>query len=46
MFYLTFLLPEARRLLEQHGFGVTVHEGIFQGPWRILKVVEAIKYVA
>jgi SAM-dependent methyltransferase len=43
MFYLTFLLPRARRLLEQHGFEVTVHDDAFSGRWRRLKVVVATK---
>jgi ubiquinone/menaquinone biosynthesis C-methylase UbiE len=43
MFYLTFLLPEARALLEQHGFDVSVHGEIFTGRWRILKAIVGIK---
>jgi ubiquinone/menaquinone biosynthesis C-methylase UbiE len=43
MYYLTFLLPEARRLLEQHGFDVTVHDEAFAGKLRVLKVVVATK---
>jgi ubiquinone/menaquinone biosynthesis C-methylase UbiE len=39
MFYLTFLLPQARRLLEQHGFEVTVHDDAFTGRYRPLQVV-------
>ncbi len=34
MYYLSFLLPRARRLLEEHGFGVEVHRGIDpEYPW-------------
>ncbi len=43
MFYLTFLLPQARRLLEEQGFEVTVHEDAFTGRYRPLQVVVATK---
>lgn len=43
MFYLTFLLPEAKRLLEQHGFEVAVHHNAFGEKLRFLKVVVATK---
>lgn len=43
MFYLTFLLPEARRLLEEHGFDVEVHENVFTDKLRFLKVVVGTK---
>lgn|SRR5262245_33851796 len=43
MFYLTFLLPQASRLLEQHGFQVTVHDDAFAGRYRPLQVVVANK---
>jgi ubiquinone/menaquinone biosynthesis C-methylase UbiE len=43
MFYLTFLLPRARRLLEDAGFEVAVHEGAFSGRWRPLQVVVGTK---
>jgi len=43
MFYLTFLLPEARALLEQHGFDVAVHRDAFAGRLRQLQVVVATK---
>ena len=43
MFYLTFLLPRARQLLEEHGFDVAVHDDAFSGKWRVLKVVVATK---
>jgi ubiquinone/menaquinone biosynthesis C-methylase UbiE len=42
MFYLTFLLPQARRLLENHGFEVEVHSP-FGGRFRFLKVVVGTK---
>ena len=32
MYYLTFLLPDARNLLEHCGFRVEVHEGLFDPP--------------
>jgi len=34
MFYLTFLIPEATRLLEQHRFRVELHSHIFPEPFR------------
>jgi len=43
MFYLTFLLPRARTLLEQHGFDVTIHDDAFSGRYRPLKIVVAKK---
>ncbi len=43
MFYLTFLLPRARRLLGDHGFDVTIHDHAFSGPLRPLKIVVAKK---
>jgi SAM-dependent methyltransferase len=42
MFYLTFLLPEAKRLLEERGFNVQVHSP-FAGRLRFLKVVVGTK---
>jgi len=33
MYYLTFLLPDASRLLEDHGFSVEVHEAGFPKPF-------------
>ncbi len=34
MYYLSFLLPQARRLLEEHGFETRVHRGIDpEHPW-------------
>src|SRR5262245_1788861 len=41
MFYLTSLLPQARQLLEQHGFDVTIHHDAFTGRYRPLQVVVA-----
>jgi ubiquinone/menaquinone biosynthesis C-methylase UbiE len=43
MYYLTFLLPEAKQLLEQHGLAVTVHSNLFPPPLRALKVVIGTK---
>lgn len=45
MFYLTFLLPAAKRLLEEHGFDVTVRDDAFAGKLRFLKVVVGTKRV-
>lgn len=44
MFYLTFLLPEAKGLLEEHGFDVAVHDA-FTGRLRFLKIVVGTKRV-
>lgn len=41
MYYLTFLLPEARALLEQEGFSVEVVEGLFAEPFARLSLVDA-----
>ena len=43
MFYLTFLLPDARRLLMEHQFDVDVHEGLFPNPYRSLRLVIGTK---
>ena len=43
MFYLTFLLPEAKRLLEEQDFEVVVHHNAFGEKLRFLKVVEATR---
>jgi SAM-dependent methyltransferase len=43
MFYLTFLLPTAVRLLSEHGFDVTVHDDAFSGRLSVLKVVVGTK---
>ena len=39
MFYLTFLLPHVRRLLQNAGFDVAVHDDAFRGRFRGLQVV-------
>jgi SAM-dependent methyltransferase len=41
MYYLTFLLPEARALLEREGFEVRVEEGIFHPPYERYLLVDA-----
>ena len=39
MYYLSFLLPRARRLLTEHGFEITVHRGFDEAhPWADLVV--------
>jgi ubiquinone/menaquinone biosynthesis C-methylase UbiE len=43
MFYLTFLLPETKRLLSEHGFEVQVHAGLFPKPYRSLAMVVGTK---
>jgi ubiquinone/menaquinone biosynthesis C-methylase UbiE len=43
MFYLTFLLPHAQRLLENGGFDVTIHNNAFTGRFRPLQVVVGTK---
>jgi ubiquinone/menaquinone biosynthesis C-methylase UbiE len=43
MYYLRFLLPDARRLLERHGFDVVVHGDAFEGRLHVLKVVVGTK---
>ena len=43
MYYLTFLLPQVQRLLEQHGFDVNVRDDLFNGPFRPLRAVVATK---
>jgi ubiquinone/menaquinone biosynthesis C-methylase UbiE len=43
MFYLTFLLPRAKQLLEAQGFDVQVHADAFSRRWRAIKVVVATK---
>ncbi len=45
MFYLTFLLPETKRLMAEHGLEAAVHEGLFPRPYRGLKVVVGTKRV-
>lgn len=41
MYYLTFLLPGARALLEQRGFEVQVERDVFEGAFRRLVLVTA-----
>jgi SAM-dependent methyltransferase len=41
MFYLTFLLPAAATLLEEHGFRVAIHEHVFPRPFQQACVVVA-----
>jgi SAM-dependent methyltransferase len=43
MYYLTFLLPEVKRLLERHGFGVEVRDVVFERPWSHLRLVVATR---
>ncbi len=43
MYYLTFLLPRARALLEAHGFTVEVREGLMPEPFTAYSVVVATK---
>jgi ubiquinone/menaquinone biosynthesis C-methylase UbiE len=45
MYYLTFLLPEAGKLLEAHGFEVAISENAFEFPWNVLRLVTATKAV-
>jgi hypothetical protein len=41
MYYLAFLLPEARELLENAGFDVRVREGVFAAPFGSYRLVDA-----
>ena len=43
MYYLTFLLPRCRRLLESQGFEVAVQEDVFPEPFARLKLVVATR---
>jgi SAM-dependent methyltransferase len=43
MYYLTFLLPEAQKLLEANGFDVEVKASGFAGPWAALRLVTATR---
>ena len=43
MYYLTFLIPRARALLEARGFGVEVFSPSLEGPWAALKLVVATR---
>ena len=39
MYYLTFLLPQVKELLQAHGFEVEVREGVFEGRFAQLRLV-------
>ncbi|HEX5104266.1 MAG TPA: class I SAM-dependent methyltransferase [Pirellulaceae bacterium] len=43
MFYLTFLLPDCLKLLDEQGFDAQVHEDVFADRWRPIQVVEATR---
>lgn len=43
MYYLTFLLPEAKALLEREGFAVRVIQGLFEEPFGRFRLVDARK---
>jgi hypothetical protein len=43
MFYLTFLWPYVKTLLEQQGFEVQMHADAYAGRWKPLEVVIATK---
>jgi ubiquinone/menaquinone biosynthesis C-methylase UbiE len=43
MYYLTFLWPEARSLLERHGFSVEAREGLCPPPFQRVVIVVATK---
>jgi SAM-dependent methyltransferase len=43
MYYLTFLLPQARRLLEEEGFAVTVQHGALAAPYQRYAIVVATR---
>lgn len=43
MYYLTFLWPEVRPLLERHGLHVDVHEGLCPRPYERVLIVSARK---
>jgi SAM-dependent methyltransferase len=43
MYYLTFLLPEVKALLEAHGFDVEVRDDAFEKPWNVLRLVIATR---
>jgi SAM-dependent methyltransferase len=45
MFYLTFLLPGVKTLLEAHGFEVEARAGAFKGMWSGLHLVTATKKI-
>lgn len=44
MYYLTFLWPEVRRLLERHGLEVQAHEGLCPPPYQRVVLVSARKH--
>jgi hypothetical protein len=43
MYYLTFLVPRARALLEAHGFDVEVRDGLMPAPFTPYSVVVATR---
>jgi ubiquinone/menaquinone biosynthesis C-methylase UbiE len=43
MFYLTFLLPEAKRLMAEHGLSVELHQGLFTKPYGQLQLAVGTK---
>jgi SAM-dependent methyltransferase len=43
MYYLTFLVPRATRLLREQGFHVEVHRDVFPNPYRRLVLVTATR---
>ena len=43
MYYLRFLLPEVKGLLEEHGFEVEVREGVFEGKFARHRLVIATR---
>jgi ubiquinone/menaquinone biosynthesis C-methylase UbiE len=43
MYYLTFLWPGVRALLEKHGLDVEVHEGLCEPPYQRVMIVSAKK---
>jgi ubiquinone/menaquinone biosynthesis C-methylase UbiE len=46
MYYLTFLLPGLRKLLEDNGFDVQERDVIFDRPWQDLRMVVATRRIA
>ena len=45
MYYLTFLLPGVRTLLQRHGLEAEVHDLELAGPWENLRLVIATRTV-
>ena len=43
MYYLTFLLPEAQKILEAHGFEVEIREMDLARPWSTLRLIVATR---